>query len=175
VNIRGNRVAPSPCLWGRQPLPTAVGTWGNRFPQLPPYCEHTGKPGCPIPLPVGAPAALNSGWDMGKPGFPNPLRTVNIRGNRVSPSPCLWGRQPLPTAVGTWGNRVSPRPCPSVCRATPPVSWGIGKPGFPTPLLAGRVRSVSPPSRGARFLPPLEERPTTPEFPLFTAVGAKCS
>ncbi len=32
-----------------------------------------GKPGFPIPLPVGAPVAPNSGWELGKPGFPNPL------------------------------------------------------------------------------------------------------
>ncbi len=36
---------------------------------------------------------------------------VNTWGNPVSPYPCLWGRQPLPTAIGKWGNRVSPYPC----------------------------------------------------------------
>ncbi len=36
---------------------------------------------------------------------------VKVRGNRVSPSPCLWRRQPLPAAVGTWGNRVSSLSC----------------------------------------------------------------
>jgi|GEM_PF-4125615 len=32
-----------------------------------------GNPGFPIPLPVGAPAAPTSGWEMGNPGFPTPL------------------------------------------------------------------------------------------------------
>gem|GEM_PF-4566613 len=36
---------------------------------------------------------------MRKPGFPT-------CGEPVEPHPCLWGRQPHPTAVGTWGNRT---------------------------------------------------------------------
>jgi len=31
----GEPVEPHPCLWGRQPLPPAVRTWGNRVSPFP--------------------------------------------------------------------------------------------------------------------------------------------
>gem|GEM_PF-2003799 len=49
------------------PIPLPVG-----MPAAPNSGWEMGKPGFPIPLPVGMPAAPNSGWEMGKPGFPNP-------------------------------------------------------------------------------------------------------
>ncbi len=101
---------------------------------------------------------------------------MKIWGNRVSPSPCRWGRQPLPTAVGTWGNRVSPSPCRwGASRSQPRLGhgetgfphlpagggpaahnrgWDMGKPGFPTPLPGGRVWEGAalpdPPARGGQ-------------------------
>ncbi len=110
-----------------------------------------GKPGFPIPLPVGAPAAPTSGWDMGKPGFPNPLPV----GRSPVPSPSGGGpgrgrpsqERTCLHRVRGWGNRGSPTPLPVGVPAAPTSGWDMGKPGFPNPSLWG----------GARFPPPAGE------------------
>ncbi len=64
VNIWGNLVSPSSCLWGRQTLPAGRVWEGAALPgkthshlvvvRQSRMDEHMGKPGFPIPLPVGA-------------------------------------------------------------------------------------------------------------------------
>ncbi len=106
----GEPVEPHPCRWGASRPQPRLGHGETGFPRAPahgegvggvarPRCARggAGKPGFPVPLPVGR----------------QPLPTaVGPWGNRVSPCPLPVGRQPLPTAVGPWGNRVSPCPCP---------------------------------------------------------------
>jgi len=93
------------------------------------------------------PAETRRGRDARAPrrvGYPR-CEHLRMGGNLVSPDPCLRAApaQPLPRA-GVWGTPVSPHPhemkqvVPG--RATPAhtlLGEGLGKPGFPTPLLVG--------------------------------------
>jgi|GEM_PF-1063113 len=92
---------------------TDVNIWGNRV--SPPAVSLSNRtPAC------GAPAAPNSGWEMGQPGFPIPLPAG------TASSPRRAGQPGFPIVLPA-GAASSPR------RA--------GQPGFPIPLPAGTASS----------------------------------
>ena len=82
VGTGETRFPHPPACGGCQPLPPAVGNWGN--------------PVSPSPCLWGGASRSHQRLGTGETRFPHP--------------PACRGCQPLPTAVGTWGNRVSPTP-----------------------------------------------------------------